>query len=231
MHLPSTPEDLRPVPLDTLLWLLREAGPAFAAEEQTDGIGSRGRDKSRSATAFCKGGALRRAGRSFEQMCAALRADPETADWAREKGEADGGRELRRIWERAEPKPRAPWLAECQTDKEGEPRANLANVMLGLRSDPALAGMFALDEMLRAPLLIRPVPRKIQPIGTAFEPRLVQDCDVGALQELLQIAGLEKLGKDTTHQAVDLRATECAFHPVRDYLNALRWDGNQRLKG
>ena len=23
---------------------------------------------------------------------------------------------------------------------------------------------------------------------------------------------------------MDLRARECAFHPVRDYLNALRWD-------
>ncbi len=34
-------------------------------------------------------------------MCAALRVDPETADWVAEKGEADDARELRRIWANA----------------------------------------------------------------------------------------------------------------------------------
>jgi putative DNA primase/helicase len=60
-----------------------------------------GADNSRSAIAFRKGGTLCRAGKSFEEMCAALRADPETADWVRHKGDAYGGRELRRIWDRA----------------------------------------------------------------------------------------------------------------------------------
>jgi putative SOS response-associated peptidase YedK len=44
------------------------------------------------------------------------------------------------------------------------------------------------------------------------------------LQEQLQISGLKCLGRDITHQAVDLRAKECEFHPVRDYPAALRWD-------
>jgi hypothetical protein len=44
---------------------------------------------------------MHRAGKSFEEMCAALRADPETAAWCREKGNLFGGRELRRIWEKA----------------------------------------------------------------------------------------------------------------------------------
>ena len=59
-----------------------------------------GADNSRSAIAFRKGVALRRAGKTFEEMCAALRAYPETAEWVREKGETNGGRELRRIWNR-----------------------------------------------------------------------------------------------------------------------------------
>jgi hypothetical protein len=62
-------------------------------------------DNSRSAIAFRNGTALRRAGKSFEEMCAALRADPETADWVREKGDAHAGRELRRIWDRTAPEP------------------------------------------------------------------------------------------------------------------------------
>jgi predicted P-loop ATPase len=57
----------------------------------------------------------------------------------------------------------------------------------------------------------------------------VRDADVAALQELLQAWGLEKIGKDTVHQAVELRARERRLHLVRDYLSALQWDGVQRL--
>ena len=40
-------------------------------------------------------------GATYEEMVEALLADPETADWVRTKGQANGGRELRRIWEKA----------------------------------------------------------------------------------------------------------------------------------
>ena len=60
-------------------------------------------DNSRSAKAFREGAKLRREGKTFAEVCAELRANPDTAAWVREKGEAYGGRELRRIWERAAP--------------------------------------------------------------------------------------------------------------------------------
>jgi predicted P-loop ATPase len=63
-----------------------------------------------------------------------------------------------------------------------------------------------------------------------FGSRPATDADVGALQEYLQLSGLPKVAKDTVHQGVDMRAHECAFHPVRDYLDAIVWDGKPRLK-
>jgi predicted P-loop ATPase len=33
------------------------------------------------------------------------------------------------------------------------------------------------------------------------------------------------------HQAVDICAYECRFHPVSDYLNELEWDGTARIEG
>jgi predicted P-loop ATPase len=60
-------------------------------------------------------------------------------------------------------------------------------------------------------------------------PRTVRDADVSQLQEWLQNLGLPKIGKDQVHQAVDQRAMERSFHPVRDYLDGVRWDKTPRL--
>jgi predicted P-loop ATPase len=122
---------------------------------------------------------------------------------------------------------RAAWLRDCITNKRGEPLSNLANAMVALRSDPAVKDAFAYDEMLCAAMLKHPVPIN----GAKIEPRAVADTDVSSLQEWLQFAGLTNVGKETAHQAVDLRAKDYAFHPVRDYLAALAWDGTPRLSG
>ena len=121
----------------------------------------------------------------------------------------------------------ARWLEECQIDERARPICNFANVMLAMRRDPALRALVAFDQMLCAPILLHPLPT---PGPEAFTPRPVTDADVGAVQEYLQLSGLPKVGKDTVHQAVDLRARECAFHPVRNYLYGLRWDGRPRVK-
>jgi predicted P-loop ATPase len=123
------------------------------------------------------------------------------------------------------PHARAGWLADCAKDGRGEPLPSLANAMVALRNDAAVKDAFALDEMQRAPILMRPIATE----GSDFRQRPVTDVDVSALQEQLQLAGLRNIAKDTMHQAVDLRAQERAFHPVRSYLDALEWDGVPRL--
>lgn len=62
------------------------------------------RDSSRSGVAFRKWLALRRTGtaRRYDEMCAVLGADPETADWVLEKGRSHAERELKRIWGKVE---------------------------------------------------------------------------------------------------------------------------------
>jgi len=100
-RLPNSPDELRVVPLETLLWIIREAGPNFAGKSDKRQSAKAGQDSSRSATAFRMGAKLRREGKTYEEMVAALRADAATADWAREKGAANSGREFRRIWDKA----------------------------------------------------------------------------------------------------------------------------------
>jgi predicted P-loop ATPase len=117
------------------------------------------------------------------------------------------------------------WLGECLRGENGKPIPNLANAVLALRRDPAFRDMFAFDEMLCAAVLLRPIDEPV----AGFLPRALTDVDVGKLQELMQKIALLRLPKDTAHQAVDIVAHERRFHPVRDYLNGLVWDGTPRL--
>jgi putative DNA primase/helicase len=74
---------------------------AAVVKKPERGASRKGRDTSRSAAAFRLGADLIRAGTTFEEMCDAIRTNPETAAWCREKGQANNARELHRIWRHA----------------------------------------------------------------------------------------------------------------------------------
>src|SRR5258706_12004198 len=93
-----------------------------------------------------------------------------------------------------------------------------------------LQGLFTYDEMARTVVLNREIPAVGEPGSPrSIEPRHLSDDDADALQDWVQHAGLRRLGKDAIKQAIGLVAREHAFHPVRDYLDALRWDRVTRL--
>ena len=118
----------------------------------------------------------------------------------------------------------APWLAQCihGGGKNPKPLPVLANVLIGVRAEwPDALGY---DEMLCAPILMQPLGGE-----NDFTPRPLTDVDVGIIQERLQQLGLSRIGKDVVHQAVDMRACERAFHPIRNYLDGLQWDCTERM--
>jgi hypothetical protein len=116
------------------------------------------------------------------------------------------------------------WLAHCQRDAKGRVLSNLANAMLGLRNDPAISDMFAYDEMFCAEMLIKNIG---DPTNLAT-PIPLRDSDITALQEWFQWNGMPLVGQDTVRKAIDMRARERPFHPLRDHLNSLVWDGTPR---
>ena len=117
---------------------------------------------------------------------------------------------------------RPEWLDDCLKGETGKPLPVLANALVVLRAQ--WPDHFCYDEMLCAPVLVKSLADE-----SGFAAHPVTDADVGQLQEQLQRAGLKRLAKDVTHQAVDVRANECRFHPVREYLEQLVWDGTPRL--
>ncbi len=153
-------------------------------------------------------------------------AKADVSDWIKAGGTAD---RLRQLIEQAKPWNADEHVAEdwkhAAMDTASTIASNLGNVMLALRDDVKLRDVLGYDEMLRAPVLLQPLLND----DPDFSVRPVTDSDVASIQEYLQWRGLRRLGKDTTHQAASARAVECSFHPVRNYLNALTWDGTARL--
>lgn len=98
------------------------------------------------------------------------------------------------------------------------------NIMLALRSAPELAGLlrfneFALDtELTRAP----PWRGSVSPWT---------DEDDTALTAWLQAQGIKVRSRSAVADSVIVVARDRTYHPVREYLEALPWDGAPRLEG
>jgi len=117
------------------------------------------------------------------------------------------------------------WAGQAMGSKT-EMASNIGNVLLALRKDEAFRDAFAFNEMSCTAMLMKPLFRE----DADFVVRQVNDADMAVVQEYLQWQGMRRLGRDTVHQGIDVRSRQCSFHPVRDYLNRLSWDGEPRLE-
>jgi predicted P-loop ATPase len=117
----------------------------------------------------------------------------------------------------------AAWSRDLLRSDNGKPIANLHNAVLILEADPIFDQLFAYDEMLCSAVLLRSIDDEDH-----FASRPLTDVDVGRIQDEIQVMALVRLSKDTVHQAVDIVAHLRRFHPIRDYLDGLIWDGQPR---
>lgn len=99
-------------------------------------------------------------------------------------------------------------------------------MLVSLRSDAGLINAIGYDEMLRMPVLFHAIG---QPENYYWPPQPLTDDHVRAITERIQCGGLTGVSVNLVHEAVYLRAREGAFHPVRDYLQSLKWDGIPRV--
>jgi predicted P-loop ATPase len=123
-----------------------------------------------------------------------------------------------------------PWLDGAIKDDRGRILPILRNAALALREAPELEGVFRFDELQRLVVVEKPLPLAdgAEPRNISH-PRPLTDGDVSQVQEWLQHVGVPKIGREIMGQVIKLRAQERSFHPVRDYLESLKWDGVNRL--
>lgn len=116
------------------------------------------------------------------------------------------------------------WLAGLGVNrKTGEADSTISNAALILRNDPRLRGAFAINQFS-----MRPVVRRDLPWRRAKDGDLWEDADDANL--LLYMEQTWRLvGENKIRNAWTVVANENAYHPVREYLDGLCWDGTERL--
>lgn len=116
------------------------------------------------------------------------------------------------------------WLGLLEVDGHGNNLSTISNVVKILENDPRLKGRFAFDDFAKREVTLKPFPwRKVSHLT-----RYVTDKDLanlrGYLEECYKISAAAKV-----EDAIAIIMTKQTFHPVREYLDGLEWDGEERL--
>jgi predicted P-loop ATPase len=114
------------------------------------------------------------------------------------------------------------WRRSLIMKANGAPRALLANTITALRCAPEWAGVFAYNEFSLRVTVQRATPW-CTTVGVNWS-----DYDDSRAAEWLQHNGI-LVGSKLASEAVRTVAMERAYHPVREYLRTLKWDGTPRL--
>ncbi len=142
------------------------------------------------------------------------------------------------------------WRSKLQINEDGAFKPSLHNMELIIRNDPRFAGTMAFNEFTQDIVLRtrpgtlslrRPGPKGTRQLeGDIWRLRdevngdLWSDSHDNAVRTLIE-APVRQGGYSITvsdrnlKSAIDLAAHATRFHPVRDYLRGLRWDGHPRL--
>jgi hypothetical protein len=121
------------------------------------------------------------------------------------------------------------WHSRLRRDDRGRIIADLANVLIAVRGEDQLVGACAFDEMLQHSIVQKEWPRLPDASPVQPPPHETNDDDIGRLQEWLQRMGIPRVGREVVGQAVEIFARERRFHPIRDWLTGLQWDGVSRI--
>jgi len=122
----------------------------------------------------------------------------------------------------------ADWRARILTNEKGKPRKVVANATLILENDPAWSGVLAYDEFAETIVTLKAPPWRSCDAPPDCKPGDWTDQDTTRMQAWLSdFHGLD-LGDGPTLAAVAVAAIKKRVHPVRDWLDGLRWDGKRR---
>lgn len=115
------------------------------------------------------------------------------------------------------------WLSEMKTNSKGEYEASSNNLNLILRNDKCLRGAFKLNTFDSKRYVVKSLPWR-----TVGEADTFRDVDYAGVRNYIEcVYGISSSQK--VDDALSLEFERRKYHPIKDYLDSLVWDGESRV--
>lgn len=150
---------------------------------------------------------------SYKAMCELAVADPAVSALMAQEDFADAASERPLA---------ADWVSQLTRDTNGAYHKTINNTLLIIQNAPDLHGCACRDDFANRIYTAEDLPWR-------SERGYWSDADTTELRAHLETRYKYRPGKQDVKDAVVAAAVKQSFHPVRDYLNALTWDGRPRV--
>lgn len=115
------------------------------------------------------------------------------------------------------------WMAELETNNKGEYNSSYANLKLIFENDVRLKGCFKQNDFDNKRYIAKTLPWR-----RVITPEPIRNVDYSGIREYMDIVyGIN--GEKKIDDALTLMFDRDSFHPIKDYLGSLAWDGKERL--
>lgn len=123
-----------------------------------------------------------------------------------------------------EDEPNTDWVKKFEYTEQGKLRSTISNFLLIIENEPLLKGKIAYNEFSNRAVVIGKLPWRNEKNKSDWT-----DSDDSGLREFIEkYYGISSIAKCADALAISFE--KHSFHPVRDYLNSLSWDGSKRIE-
>ena len=113
--------------------------------------------------------------------------------------------------------------AMLDTTEKGGVRNSIKNCLMVFQHDPLLSGVIAYNLLTDRTDVVKPIGYDRSPSAS------MTDTDMKYIRLYLE-ENYDLTSEKKIIDAADLAAHQNSYHPVRDYLNSLAWDGTERIR-
>ena len=109
------------------------------------------------------------------------------------------------------------------TREKGGVRNSIKNCLMVFQHDPLLSGVIAYNLLTDRPDVVKPIGYDRSPSAS------MTDTDMKYIRLYLE-ENYDLTSEKKIMDAADLAAHQNSYHPIRDFLNSLTWDGTERIR-